>query len=173
MTMNKNVPLEMALELALANVSRLPDEECDLLQAVGRILAEPLRASVNLPPFDRSPLDGYALRSADTIGASPSVPAVFKVTEEVPAGYAAQGQVAPSTAIKVSTGAPLPPGADCIIRFEDTKRIGDSALTPTSRRGRPMRASSAVVVQSGWATIPTRYPCDSNSLPISGGPKAG
>ena len=123
--MNKNVPLEMALELALANVTRLPDEECDLLQTVGRVLAEPLRASVNLPPFDRSPLDGFALRSTDTIGASPSVPAVLKVTEEVPAGYVARGRVASATAIKVSTGAPLPPGADCIIRFEDTKRMGD------------------------------------------------
>lgn len=77
MTMNKNVPLETALELALANVTLMPDEECDLLQAVGRVLAKPLQAAVNLPPFNRSPLDGYALRSANTAGAGRSTPAVF------------------------------------------------------------------------------------------------
>lgn len=138
--MNKNVPLETALDLALANVTLLPDEECDLLQAVGRVLAMPLQASVNLPPFDRSPLDGYALRSADTAGAGSSTPAVFKVTEMVPAGYTAKGRVEPGIAIKVATGAPLPPGADCIIRFEDTRQKGDLVEID-----RPLTAGSGIV----------------------------
>ncbi|MDA8235678.1 MAG: molybdopterin molybdotransferase MoeA [Clostridia bacterium] len=119
--MQEMISLEEAQEVVLSKVHQLPAEKADLLDAWQRVLAEDVCSKVNLPPFNRSPLDGYALRAADTQNATQSTPAELIVTEEVPAGYVAMGELISGTAVKIMTGAPIPRGADAVIRFEDTK----------------------------------------------------
>ena len=87
---------------------------------LGRVLAEPVVARVSLPPWDNSAMDGYAVRSADTIGATEEHPVRLAVTGDVPAGKAATGTVGPGEAFRIATGAPVPPGADAVVPVEAT-----------------------------------------------------
>ncbi|GAW92033.1 molybdopterin molybdotransferase MoeA [Calderihabitans maritimus] len=119
--MREMLPLETALELLLEQVKVVEKEVLELLSAFQRVLAQEVFAPSNQPPFDRSPLDGYAVRGADIANASPQTPARLKVAETLPAGYLAKGRVEAGTAIRIMTGAPIPPGADTVIRFEDTR----------------------------------------------------
>ncbi|MDA8235317.1 MAG: molybdopterin molybdotransferase MoeA [Clostridia bacterium] len=119
--MREMICLEEAQELVLNKVVRLPAEKVNLPDAWQRTLAEDVFSEVDLPPFNRSPLDGYAVRSVDTQNATPSTPAQLVVTEEVPAGCIAMGELMSGTAVKIMTGAPIPRGADAVIRFEDTE----------------------------------------------------
>lgn len=95
-------------------------ERVTLWEAPGRILAEPLKAELDQPPFPRSAMDGYAVRAEDVKGASAEAPSVLLVTDEVTAGEVPQGKVDKGTAVRIMTGAPVPEGADCIVRQEDT-----------------------------------------------------
>lgn len=95
-------------------------EDVGILQAVGRILAEEIRAPHDQPPFPRSPLDGYAVRSEDIQTASADAPAVLRVIDEVTAGHTTEKTVSAGTAVRIMTGAPIPEGADCILKQEDT-----------------------------------------------------
>lgn len=107
---------------ALLERTRAVDTELVPLEsAQGRVLAEQVQALEAVPPFDRSPYDGYALRAADTCGASPEAPAVLTVTQEIAAGDMPRHAVAPGTAAKILTGAPIPEGADCVVMFERTQ----------------------------------------------------
>lgn len=115
------IELERAVELLLEQAAEIREyEEMELLSASGRILAETVRAPHDQPPFPRSPLDGYAVRSEDIRDASFASPAVLRVTDEVTAGHVAKKNVTPGTAIRIMTGAPIPEGADCILKQEDT-----------------------------------------------------
>lgn len=125
------IPLERARELMLSVIKPLEVINISLTEAQGMALAEDVTAPHPLPPFDRSPLDGYALRASDTAGAGPEHPAALAVTETIHAGHVAGGKVEPGTAMGIMTGAPIPPGADCVIRFEDTRREGDRVLVFT------------------------------------------
>jgi molybdopterin molybdotransferase len=113
--------VEEALERILATVRVLEPERTSLLEAVGRVLAEPVTAPRDVPPLDNAAMDGYAVRGAD--GAR--VPARLRVIGEAAAGRLSQTQVEPGTALRIMTGAPIPPGADTVIRFEDTRQEGD------------------------------------------------
>lgn len=95
-------------------------EEVELRCARGRILAEDIVAIQPQPPFDRSPLDGYALRAADSVDASREKPVTLRVVDRVMAGNVAKEAVTAGTAVRIMTGAPIPRGADCVIRQEDT-----------------------------------------------------
>lgn len=118
---DKVVPLEEALNLLLHNVQQTPDSEIVALDdALDRISSENIHAPCDLPPFDRSPLDGYAVRAVDTRGAAQRIPAVLQVIEEVYAGAAPAAEVGIGQAVRIMTGAPIPAGADCIVRQEDT-----------------------------------------------------
>ena len=113
--------LEEAVSLLLAQFSPLTQtEEVLLAQALNRVCAGDVAAAVDHPPFDRSPLDGYAARSEDLADAAPSSPAVLQVTQRIYAGQIPSGPVEPGTCARIMTGAPIPPGADCVIRQEDT-----------------------------------------------------
>lgn len=90
-----------------------------LVNAAGRVLAEDIYAVGDVPPFDRSPYDGYAFRAADTAGAD-GQSVTLRILEEVPAGGMWSREVAPGTATKILTGAPIPPGADAVTKYEDT-----------------------------------------------------
>lgn len=110
-----------ALELLLSRTEKIEEcEEISLWDAVGRVLSEDMIAIQNQPPFPRSPLDGYAVRSEDILGTARECPVMLKVLEEVDAGHVAGKAVEPGTAVRIMTGAPMPEGADCVIRQEDT-----------------------------------------------------
>lgn len=113
--------LKQAQKLLLESVKKIEDtEEIALLDGVGRILAKDVSAAHDQPPFPRSPLDGYAVRSEDIRQASRECPVRLTVTEETDAGHVSKGKVKEGTAIRIMTGAPIPEGADCIVRQEDT-----------------------------------------------------
>lgn len=118
--------VEEALEKVLSMFHPLEPEEVDLLDSLGRVLAEDVFADMDIPPLDNSAMDGYAVRAEDTKGASPQSPRVLRIIHEVPAGYISEKAVEPGTAIRIMTGAPIPPGADAVVRFEDTRREGDT-----------------------------------------------
>lgn len=89
-------------------------------QAAGLVLAEDLHARLDIPPFDNSAMDGYAVRSADISGATAEHPSVLPVTDDVPAGRTDRLTLAPGTAIRIMTGAPMPEGADTVVQVEAT-----------------------------------------------------
>ncbi len=89
-------------------------------EAVGLALAEDLQARATLPPWDNAAMDGYAVREADVRGASPAAPVELRVVDAVRAGDAPTAAVGPGEAVRIMTGAPVPAGADTVIRVEDT-----------------------------------------------------
>jgi molybdopterin molybdotransferase len=106
-------------------------------EAFGRVLAEPVVAAVSLPPWDNSAMDGYAIRAADTAGATDETPVRLRVIGDVAAGAAPTAVVAPGTAIRIATGAPVPPEADAVVPVEDTTSIDESG-----RQGQRSRDAS-------------------------------
>ncbi len=112
--------VEEARERILAGVEPLEAEEKMLLEALGQVLAEDVYASLSLPPYASAAMDGYALRAEETRGASRENPLVFQILGEITAGETPGPGVRPGTAMRIMTGAPLPPGADAVVRFEDT-----------------------------------------------------
>jgi len=95
-------------------------EPLPLWQAAGRVLAEPLAAASDWPPFARAGMDGFAVRAADIAQATPESPAVLRVTGTVGAGGMARGPVLPGTAVRIMTGAAVPGGADAVVMLEMT-----------------------------------------------------
>ena len=104
----------------LAGLGPLASETVTLEDAIGRVLAEPVAALVTMPPFDNSAMDGYAVHGADVAGATPGAPVTLRVVGEVGAGHEPPGRVVPGTAMRILTGAMLPPGADAVVPVEDT-----------------------------------------------------
>ncbi|MDO4547619.1 MAG: molybdopterin molybdotransferase MoeA [Clostridia bacterium] len=94
----------------------MPLEEC-----YGRILADDIYAGMSIPPFDRSPYDGYAVKASDTRGASRDNPVVLDVMESIPAGSVPQKDIVSGKAARIMTGAPMPRGADAVVMFEKTE----------------------------------------------------
>ena len=108
-----------------ASVGPLKAEEAPLLEALGRVLSEDLIAPANVPPFDRSAMDGYAVRAEDTQGASASNPILLKVLGEAEIGSEYDGLVGSGEAVQVGTGTPIPKGADSVLMFEYSKLLED------------------------------------------------
>ncbi|MFF3466067.1 gephyrin-like molybdotransferase Glp [Streptomyces sp. NPDC002619] len=108
------------LEDILAAVRPLEPIELQLLDAQGCVLVDDVTVPVSLPPFDNSSMDGYAVRVADVAGASEEFPAVLEVVGDVAAGAADLGRVGPGQAVRIMTGAPLPPGAEAVVPVEWT-----------------------------------------------------
>jgi molybdopterin molybdotransferase len=131
---------------------RLDSERVPLDEALGRVTAEDIRAKYDLPPFDRSALDGYALRAEDTFGASAFNPKTFKLTDN---------KVRENEAATIWTGNPVPEGADAVVMLEYTRKSGDrieveKAVTPgrnVSQRGEDV-AEGDVAVESGTRLNP-------------------
>jgi molybdopterin molybdotransferase len=115
--------------LSVSEAQAIVLEACSLLGAetvpcadgLGRVLAEPVVSARTLPPDDNSAMDGYALRAADVARPPATLPVVF----EVAAGGRAPRALGPGEAARILTGAPIPPGADAVVRQEDTERAGD------------------------------------------------
>jgi molybdopterin molybdotransferase len=117
--------VEDALERVLSYFQRLEAERVPILESLGRVLAEDVYADVDIPPHSNSAMDGYAVLAADTEGASEENPKRLKVVADLAAGYVTEAQVTPGTAIRIMTGAPIPRGADAVVRFEDTHHEDD------------------------------------------------
>ncbi len=117
--------VEEATEEVLRAFSPLEVESIPILEALGRVLAEDVHADMDIPPLPNTAMDGYAVRAEDTRGASQDHPVRLRILQDLPAGYVADAEVQPGTAIRIMTGAPIPRGADAVVRFEDTRQEGD------------------------------------------------
>jgi molybdopterin molybdotransferase len=145
----------------------LPDEEAPLAEAAGRVLAADVLGAVDLPGFDRSSMDGWAVRAEDFAGGAVSVP----VVGDVAAGSAGDVPLEPGTAVRISTGAPIPPGADAVLPLEEGTEAGgvlsSSAKVPAKAfvrfRGEDVRAGE-LLVPAGARLTPARL-----SVVASGG----
>ncbi|MEL7567776.1 MAG: gephyrin-like molybdotransferase Glp [Dehalobacterium sp.] len=123
--MKKNISLEEAQDLLLSRCPQIEMEHVRMIDALGRVLSKDLRAEGCIPPFNRSPYDGYTFRSEDAKEATRDHPVVLEVIEEVPAGHAPKSKVSNGKAVKILTGAPIPEGADAVIKYEETKAKDD------------------------------------------------
>ncbi|MGH6908343.1 MAG: molybdopterin molybdotransferase MoeA [Aestuariivirga sp.] len=132
------LPVAEARARILANVKPLPGETVKLTDALYRVLAAPVKAMRDQPPFDASAMDGYAVRGADVA----KVPAVLRVIGMAAAGHGFSGKVGPGEAIRIFTGAPLPKGADTVVIQENTEALAPSSVTvlETARPGQNVRA---------------------------------
>lgn len=119
--------VEEALERVLARAQRLDSEWVDLVGGLGRVLAEPVVAPVDIPAWPNSSMDGYALLSGDTRAATPKSPVALAVVGTIPAGSAASRPLRPGEVFRIFTGAPLPEGADGIVPQEDVE-VGDGRI---------------------------------------------
>ena len=125
--------VEEAREAILAAISGPTSEEVQPVDlALGRVLARDVAAAVTLPPWDNSAMDGYAVVAGDLAGASEDAPIRLAVAGQVPAGGAADQAVEHGSAIRIATGAPLPPGADAVVPVEQTTPL-DSDDAPGAR----------------------------------------
>lgn len=147
------LPLAVAQEILLRSAPVLPAEEVPLADCWRRVLAQDVVAAADFPPFDRSPLDGYALIAAEAAAASPERPVRLAVVDDIPAGSLPRADVRPGTAARIMTGAPLPPGATGVVRREDTSEEGDHVTVFAAagieknicRRGEEIAAGEQVV----------------------------
>jgi len=112
--------VDSALALVVAEFAPLPAASLSLLEACGLVLAEDVVARDDVPPFCNSAMDGYAVRACDTSEAAWQRPVTLRVVGEIAAGEAKALVVTPGTAVRIMTGAPLPAGADAVVRFEET-----------------------------------------------------
>ena len=119
------ISADQALEIVLDNVAALGVERAPILDACGRVLAEEIRSPRDIPGFDNSAMDGYAVRAADIAIASEANPVKLAVVETVGAGQMPTRRVNPGEAVRTMTGAPIAEGADAIIQVERTRGSGD------------------------------------------------
>ncbi|MBI2496113.1 MAG: molybdopterin molybdotransferase MoeA, partial [Candidatus Omnitrophica bacterium] len=113
--------VEEAKRIVLEQATTLGTERVRLEKSMGRVLAQDTIAATALPPFDNSAMDGYAVRSADTAGASREAPIRLRLVGEIAAGRVLQREVGRGEAVKIMTGAPLPPGADSVVMLEEAR----------------------------------------------------
>ncbi len=147
------ITADEALRLVLGNVAALGVERVPLLNALGRVLAEDIRAPRDIPPFDNSAMDGYAVLARDLASASESAPVRLQVLETVGAGTMPTRTVRPGTAVRTMTGAPIAAGADAVVQVERTRAAGDAVevLAPVAAgtsirpRGEDVRSGDLVI----------------------------
>jgi molybdopterin molybdotransferase len=130
-----------ASEAIMAHIAPLPAERVPLGNALGRVLASDIRSPITLPAWDNSAMDGYAVRSVDVVGASADRPIVLTVIDTVAAGGFPRETVSVGQATRIMTGAPLPDGADTVVRIEDTdggaERVAIRSDRDATRNVRP------------------------------------
>ncbi len=158
------LPLDEALKRVLRGVSALPTETVPLEEALGRVLAKDVSAPRQLPPWDNSAMDGYAVRGDDVAGATEGRPAILAVTGVIHAGTRFDGTVGSGEAVRIMTGGKVPRGADTVIRVEDTDREepdpGRLRIYSDRDRGRHVRPAGqdwlqgAIALRSGTGLGP-------------------
>lgn len=150
------IDLDEAWALLDRAIAPLGVEQVALDAAVGRWSDAQLQSTLDLPVFDNSAMDGYAVRTEDLREASDEAPVRLTIVADTFAGEAPAGQVAPGTAVRIMTGAPVPPGADAVLRLEDGRLRGEVVeVRAPLRAGRHIRrraedlASGDVVLEAG------------------------
>lgn len=119
--MQKHISFEDARRLVVRALPQQPGERVELTSAQGRVLADDVRSPEDLPAFDNSKMDGFAVRAKD-VGAPPTQ---LRVAEELPAGRPSETALTPGTCAEIMTGAPLPDGATAVVPVEKAERMGD------------------------------------------------
>jgi molybdopterin molybdotransferase len=152
------IELEEALELVLSRIQPVETECVSITEAYQRVLALDVRSQMAMPPFERSPLDGYAYLAT----AVDPQPLQLKVVSEIPAGTFSERVIASGEAAKIFTGAPIPLGANCVVRMEDTEQSGDQVtilqpVLPNSNiitRGEEIKEGDLLLKQGSFLTPP-------------------
>ena len=147
------VRLDDALRTILSRVRPVGVETVKFDQPLGRVLAEDVVSKVDVPPFDRSAVDGYAVRASDTFGASESKSVRLRTVGSIAIGSPAKLRVKKGEAAKIMTGAPMPAGADAVVMLENTRAAGKkldvyTSLTPgknVSARGEDVKRGDVVL----------------------------
>jgi molybdopterin molybdotransferase len=155
--------VDQALEIVLANVPRPRERQVPLSAAVGKVLREDCASDLDMPPFDKAMMDGYAVRSDD--------PGPLQVIEEIPAGRLPRKKVRPGTCSKIMTGAPVPPGADAVQQVEKTARQGDLVTLASPVRAGQNIAPRATDLGAGQVVLWTGHrirPADIGALAAIG-----
>jgi len=149
--------VEEARERILATIRPLPAERLPILQTLGRTLAEDVLADMDIRPLANSAMDGYAVRADDLAGARPRL----RVIANLAAGRTLDRAVGAGEAVRIMTGAPIPPGADTVVRFEDTAFDGEWVeIAVAPKRGANVRAAGedvragSVVLRRGMVIRP-------------------
>ena len=143
--MSALLSVDIAIEKILENIKPLSTESIHLTNILGRILAADIRSDINLPPFDNSSMDGYAIRAQDSHSASSDQPVSLTVVMDIPAGKAPTKSIGAGEAARIMTGAPMPDGADAVIPVEDT----DDNWSKDSTTDLPENISVYQSVQTG------------------------
>jgi molybdopterin molybdotransferase len=155
--------VDSARARVLARAAALEPERVAIGEAIGRALAEQVVSSATLPPWDNSAMDGYAVRAEDVAGASPDRPVALDVVGVARAGQRTETTLGPGQAIRIMTGAPVPPGADTVVRVEDSDaeaQPGVVRIREGRDRGRHVRGAGRdmlegeVLLSPGHAITP-------------------
>lgn len=154
------IPLDEALALAMgASVPLDRTERIDLEEAVGRVLAVPVVADRDVPPFNRAAMDGYAVVAESTFGASQLEPAVLECVETVHTGGVPSHTLVTGQCTQIATGAPMPDGADAVVMVEETNRRDGNqvhlcaGLPTTERRSARRRHRDRHATSSAWRPV--------------------
>lgn len=141
-------------ERTLAGIQPLPPVEVPLPDALGRTLAADLTAVVDVPGFDNSAMDGYALRAADAASATSQMPVALQVVADLPAGSAQDPTIGPGEAARIMTGSAVPSDADCIVPVEDTDGGTETVLITAAPKPTAHIRRTGTDVRSGEAVLP-------------------
>lgn len=123
--MKKFIALEEALEILNKNTKALKSEVVSIKDSLKRVLYGDVKSKINNPPFNKSVFDGYAFKSEDSKRTSKENPIELKIVDEIFAGMWPEIEIKHGEAIRIMTGAPIPMGADCVLKQEETERHGD------------------------------------------------
>ena len=123
--MKKFIALEEALEILNKNTKALKSEVVSIKDSLKRVLYGDVKSKINNPPFNKSVFDGYAFKSEDSKGTSKENPIELKIVDEIFAGDFSEREIKSGEIVRIMTGAPIPMGADCVLKQEETERHGD------------------------------------------------
>ena len=151
--MRQNITPDEALQLVLEQIEPLPVETVAHEAALGRTLARDIVSDIDLPPFDNSAMDGYAVRYEDVQHSSEN-PAVLEIVEDIPAGYQPKSTIQPGQAARIFTGAVLPAGADTVVMQEKTRREENRVFILDAPKPQEFVRHKASFYQSGTQLLP-------------------
>ena len=166
------IALEDGMRILLDCVEPISrSERVGLLEATGRVLAEPIVAGMSVPPFPRAAMDGYAVIAQDTFGAGNFNPARLSLIEVIHAGETARGEVTRGACIQVATGSPIPAGADAVVQVEDTELEGDPADAGKVKIYKPVYPRQNVSpqgedIQTGREVLPSGTRLDPSKIGV-------
>ncbi|GGP19922.1 molybdopterin molybdenumtransferase MoeA [Thermocladium modestius] len=148
------ISIDEAVDGAVRHITQVPKTiSVETGSSLGRVLASDVVSSVDVPSFNRSAVDGYAVRSSDTFGASYTNPITLRLVGAALTGHGWRGKVGPGEAVEISTGAPLPEGADAVVMYEDARQNGElievlkpvAPLGNVSRKGEDVAAGDVII----------------------------